>query len=229
MAITIAGGSVGHVFGGGAYSSASGGATSVAGNVTITISGGTINGNIYAGGQNENSTVAGDVTVKFAGSGTYSCGVYGYVTPPSATEGGAKTLDLTGFTGTLSGDIGGFDEIKFTTATAATLTAAAANVDNDEWVFDLAGTAGASPLLTWEGGTFAGDTVELDLTGATAPAAGWQIATGLTDADAAFSVNTGDAVKSLVLGDRIWGGVYDGYGFSLDTENGGVLKFSKLA
>ena len=84
-------------------------------------------------------------------------------------------------------------------------------------------------MLTWEGGSFAGDTVELDLTGATAPASVWQIATGLTAADAAFSVNTGDAAKSLALGDRIWGGVYDGYGFSFDAENGGLLKFSKLA
>ena len=50
--------------------------------------------------------------------------------------------------------------------------------------------------------------------------------TGLTAADAAFSVNTGDATKSLALGDRIWGGVYDGYGFSFDE---GILKFSKLA
>ena len=229
VAITISGGSVGHVFGGGAYSSASGGSTNVAGDVTITISGGTINGNVYAGGQLENSTVAGDATVVFTGAGAYTCGVYGYVTPPSATEGGTKTLDLTTFTGTLSGDIGGFDEVKFTTATAATLTAAAANVDNDEWVFDLAGTAGASPMLTWQDGTFAGDTVVLNLDGATvAPAAGWSIAAGLADANAKYTVNWSFATYDLALGEKIFGGDYDGYSLNVDGETG-VLKFSKLA
>ena len=151
------------------------------------------------------------------------------ITPPLATEAGTSILDLGKFTGTLSGSIGGFDKIEFTTSTAATLTAAAASIDNGKWTFDLAGTAGASPILTWNGGSFAGDTVELDLEGATAPAAGWQIATGLTSADATYSVDTGDATKTLALGERIWGGDYDGYGFSFDAENGGVLKFSKLA
>ena len=229
VAITIAGGSVGHVFGGGSYSSTSGGSTSVAGDVTITIAGGTVNGNVYAGGQNENSTVAGDVTVAFAGAGAYTCGVYGYVTPPSATEGGAKILDLSGFTGSIAGDIGGFDTIRFGAESAATLTAAAAHVDNDEWAFDLAGTAGTSPLLTWQGGSFANDTVILNLDGATAPASGWNIAAGLADADTRYTVNWSFATYDLGLGEAILGGVYDGYGFSFDAENGGVLKFSKLA
>ena len=149
------------------------------------------------------------------------------VTSP-ATEGGTKTLDLTKFTGSIAGDIGGFDEIKFTTATAATLTAAAANVDNDEWVFDLAGTAGASPMLTWEGGTFAGDTVILNLDGATAPAAGWNIAAGLADANAKYTVNWSFATYDLGLNEAIFGGDYDGYGLKVDDETG-VLKFSKLA
>ena len=121
-----------------------------------------------------------------------------------------------------------FDEIRFSAATAATLTAAAANVDNGEWIFDLAGTAGASPMLTWEGGTFATDTVILNLDGATAPAAGWSIAAGLANADTRYTVNWSFATYDLGLGETIFGGDYDGYSLNVDGETG-VLKFSKLA
>ena len=84
-------------------------------------------------------------------------------------------------------------------------------------------------MLTLDDGTFAGDNVAVDLSEATQAANGWSIATGLTAANAAYSVElaTGSA-GGLALGDALDSsfGIYEGWGFALEDS---TLKFKQLA
>ena len=88
----------------------------------------------------------------------------------------------------------------------------------------------ATAMLTLNNGTFAGDTVAVDLSKATEQAAGgWSIAAGLTAANATYSVElaTGSAAN-LALGNALGSayGVYEGWGFTLEDS---TLKFKNLA
>ena len=73
--ITISGGTIANVFGGGSHSTSGG--TTQAGDVTITVSGGTISGNIFARGQLDGDVV-NSAEVIFTGANNFACGVYGY-------------------------------------------------------------------------------------------------------------------------------------------------------
>ena len=113
--------------------------------------------------------------------------------------------------------------------TAAILSGA--TIDNDDWTFDYTGRtldAGLA-MVTFDNGTFAGDTVAVDLSAAEQSATGWSIAAGLTAADATYGVelSTGSAAD-LALGDALDAayGVYAGWGFTLEE---GTLKFKNLA
>ena len=227
VTITITGNTeISNVFGGGSYSTnGSQGATSV-GSVKITIAGGNIANNIFAGGQGVNSKVAGDVSVTFTGANDYTCNVYGYCTPVSTTTTIDKTLTFAGYTGTLSGDVGGFDAIAFEGDTAATLSAAAANIDNSNWEFDYTGRTLDTAALTLSSGTFAGDSVTLFLDATDAPQ-DWSIASGLADATIGFDygVYVGDVEQTFVDG-KIASGDYAGWGFALEDS---TLKFKNLA
>ncbi len=223
VTITIAGdANVANVFGGGSYSSTSGGATSV-GSVTIRVSGGSIANNIFAAGQNEFSTVTGDVSVTFTGANDYSCNVYGYGVQSSATNANDKTLAFDGFTGTLSGAVGGFDAIGFTGNTATTLAGA---IDNTDWTFDYTARTLDTAALTLNGGTFAGDDLTLKLAASAAPA-DWNIAAGLADTAVGFdyAVYIGDTALEFTDG-KVASGDYAGWGFALEDS---TLKFKQLA
>ena len=147
----------------------------------------------------------------------------------SATSGGDKTLSFVGYTGTLSGAVGGFDAIAFAGDTAATLSGTA--IDNDDWTFDYTGRTldAAAAMLTLTSGTFVGDSVSVDLSGVEQVAGGWSIATGLTAANATYGVelSTGSAT-GLALGTALDStyGVYEGWGFKLEDS---TLKFKQLA
>ena len=135
--ISISGGTVKNVFGGGSTST-SGGST-VAGDVTITVSGGTISGDIYARGQGQYDST-GAAGVIFTGAGNFTCGVWGYSRVPETAGDGEENgaaLSFNDYTGTFSGAIGGFDGITLTGATAMTLTTATADLNNTAWEFDL--------------------------------------------------------------------------------------------
>ena len=84
-------------------------------------------------------------------------------------------------------------------------------------------------MVTFDGGSFTGDTVAVDFSAVEQVSTGWSIAAGLTAADATYSVelSTGSAAN-LSLGDALGSayGIYEGWGFAL-IDN--TLKFKQLA
>ena len=108
-----------------------------------------------------------------------------------------------------------------------------AAIDNDDWSFTYTADRAldaATAMLSLTDGTLAGDKVAVDLSKATEQAAGgWSIATGLTAANATYSVelSTGSAAN-LSLGTALGAayGAYEGWGFTLESN---TLKFKSLA
>ena len=221
--LTITGGTIGNVFGGGSHSTSGG--TTVAGDITISISGGTITGDIYARGQLDGDAT-GTAEVIFTGAANFDCGVYGY-----SYVGGAASdavLSFSDYTGTFAGAIGGFNSIIFDGGATATFTTAAADVNNTAWTFDVtdrdAGLTGTA-LLNWTTADFAGDTITLKL-GTTAPTEWALIDAASTTAYDKFDVD--GVAAELVLDQQIagTGTAWDGWGFTLEDT---VLKFKNLA
>ena len=227
--ITITGGTVANVFGGGSHSTSGG--TTAAGNVTITVSGGTISGDIYAKGQLEGDST-GTAAVIFTGNTDYSCGVYGY--SYVGGEASDATLRFTDYTGTFEGAIGGFDPgITFGGNTAMTLaTAVGKSVSNAAWEFDLTDRAEAlagTSLLSWSTANFENDTIKVSFADETQAKGGWNIAAVAE----AFSGTTFDVE---VGGDVIASGLaYNGQIATGDYQGWGftleksALKFKQLA
>lgn len=216
-----------NVFGGGSHS-ISGGSTA-AGDVTITVSGGSISGAIYARGQLEGDTT-GTAEVIFTGAENFDCEVYGY----SCVGGSASnaTLSFCDYTGEFSGKIGGFNGITFDGATAMTITTAADDVGNGRWEFDLTDRVDAlagTSLLTWNGASFADDTVKVSFADDAQARGGWNIA-AVAEAfsGTTFDVKVGDSAiaNGLAYNQQIASGDYAGWGFELES---GVLKFRNLA
>ena len=228
--ITVGGtATVNNVFGGGSYSSTSDGAPSVGNGVNITVTGGSIANNIFAAGQNQYSTVTGDVRVTFTGSNDYTCNVYGYGVQSSATTGGDKALTFSGYTGTLSGNIGGFDGIVVSGDTTATLSGA--TIDNADWTFDFTERtlAADTVALTLVNGISTEEelTLTLKLSG-DVPATDWSLATGVGDIAGALSgyeVYVGDVELEFASG-LVVSGDYAGWGFAIEDT---TLKFKHLA
>ena len=229
--ITVKGGTTGNVFGGGSTST-SGGST-VAGNVTITVSGGTISNAIYARGQFA-TDATGTASVIFTGnkSFTFADGVYGY-SNVSGTAATGATLSFSGYTGSFTGKVGGFDSITLDGTTAMTLGSAYTDVTNTAWTFDaaerdvtLAGTA----FLNWSDADFTGDTITLNLNDSDAVA--WDlVSAGTATVYNKFDVQidgTSILSEAIDIDDVIasTGTAYDGWGF---TDDNGTLKFAKLA
>ena len=228
--ITIAGtAEVANVFGGGSTSTtqASGNGSTVAGDVTITVSGGTITGAIYAKGQGVNDSVD-SAAVIFSGAKAYTCGVYGY--SYVGGEASDATLSFSSYTGTFAGAIGGFNSVTFDGITAMTLTAAAEDVSNGAWTFDVAERRAAfadTAMLNWTAADFAGDTITLNL--ATGDTNEWSLVGAATDTVYNLfdvQVDGTDIATDLALDAAISGGAYDGWGF---TNDEGTLKFKQLA
>ena len=223
--LTISGGTMENVFGGGSTST-SGGST-VANNVTITVSGGTITGNIFARGQSQYDAVMGSAEVIFKGAANFGCNVWGYSYVGGAGEG--ATLSFGDYTGTISGRIGGFDGITLDGGTAMTF-AAAADVSNGAWEFDLTGRSdmlAETSLLTWDGAAnFENDTVRVTFADAAQAAAGWNIATAAFDATTSFTLAIDDTdIATVAYDTAISGGDWNGWKF---TDVDGVLKFAKI-
>ena len=102
------------------------------------------------------------VIVKFEGSGSYTCNVYGYDYVGSGETTGASNLEFDGYTGSISGNIGGFDKITFAGNVDATL----ATVENTDWEFDLTNRSAANngfAMLNWADGEMSGNSVALRL------------------------------------------------------------------
>ena len=136
--ITVTGGTIANVFGGGSHSTSGG--TTTAENVTITVSGGSITGGIFARGQLEGDSVTGTADVIFTGATNFDCNAYGY-TYATATASSDATLHFTTYSGIFTGDIGGFATVtldKNTKATFAAPEAGTQTVSNTAWIFDAA-------------------------------------------------------------------------------------------
>jgi len=224
--LSISGGTVANVFGGGSTSN-SGGST-VAGDVTITVFGGSITGDIYAKGQGTTDSVA-SAEVIFIGSTAYSCGIWGY-SYVEGTEASDATLSFTSYTGTFTGKVGGFATVIFDGDSTATF-GAAADIDNDAWKFDLADRWDAKSqvsLLTWAGTeNFSGDKVTVNFANADQAAAGWNIATAdFTGATFDLCIDDATVAANIAYDTAIEGGAWDGWKF---TSVDGTLKFAKLA
>ena len=200
--------------------------------MTITVSGGTINGAIYASGQSAFDAVTGAANVIFTGATNFGCDVFGY-SYVGDEDPSAATLSFTGYTGTFGGEVGGFAGITLDGNTTMTLDAAAA-INTTAWKFDLEGRVDwltDTSLLTWTAETgFSGDKVVVNFADEAQAKAGWSIAnadfTGAT-----FDLWIGGAATAavdLALGAAIegTGTVYDGWGFALEES---VLKFKNLA
>ncbi len=222
--ISISGGTIANIFGGGSHSTSGG--TTQAGNVTITVSGGDITGSIFARGQLDGDTT-GSASVSFTGAADFDCGIYGY--SYVGGEASDAVLNFSGYTGTFSGKIGGFDSITFDTSTAATLSTAAKNVSNSAWEFnvserqaDLADTA----MLNWDDANFAGDAITLNL--ASGSTAAWTLVNAKTTTDyGGFEVLVdGVSQGTLELGEKLASGEFAGWGFALEDT---ALKFKQLA
>ena len=223
--ITISGGTVANVFGSGSHST-SGGSTGT-GDIAITVSGGDISGAIHARGQFDGDTT-GAAEVIFTGGADFDCGVYGY--SYASGEAGDAALSFSGYTGEFAGSIGGFSGIMFDGLTAMTL--AADNVSNRKWEFDLtdrAATLAGTSLLTWSDADFENDSIIVSFADDAQAQAGWNIATVAEAFDGTtFEVAIDDAeiATGLAYNQKISDGDYAGWGFELES---GVLKFKQLA
>jgi len=229
--ISISGGTIANIFGGGAHSDSQGseGSTTVVDDVTILVTGGNITGNIFAMGQSDGDAVVGDeVSVIFTGDKSFGCNVWGY----SYLRGPASdaTLSYTDYTGTFSGEIGGFDGITLDGATAMTLSTAADDVSNASWKFDAAerdATLAGTAFLNWTAADFTGDVITLNLAEGNATA--WSlVGAAANTAYGTFDVQLDgvDIATDLALDDQIASGDYAGWGFTVEES---VLKFKNLA
>jgi len=228
VTIAITGGTITNIFGGGTHST-SGGATE-AGNVSISISGGNVTGAVYARGQLAGDEVTGAAAVTFSGANDYTCNVFGY-SAVGGTTGADDQVVLTfaGYTGELSGAIGGFNSIEFNDGTAMTLAVAANEISNGSWKFDVTGrdeTLADTAMLKWTGADFSGDTIALNLTGASE--AGWTLvdAAATTAYDQFEVLLDGVSQGTLALGEQLADGDFAGWGFTLEDS---ALKFKNLA
>ena len=225
--INIAGGTIANVFGGGSHSTSGG--TTETGDVTITVSGGDITGAIYARGQLDGD-ITGAASVIFTGATDFGCDVFGY--SYVGGEASDAALSFSGYTGEFSGNIGGFNGIKFDGATAMELTTAAADVSNGAWEFDLtdrASTLAGTSLLTWSGASFTDDTIKVSFADEAQAKGDWNIATvAEAFSGTTFNVEVGGAeiATGLAYNQQIASGDYQGWGFELES---GVLKFKQLA
>jgi len=139
---------------------------------------------------------------------------------------------MSNYGGTFSGKVGGFKSIVVEANSIATLAPSdAVDVDNDAWTFDITGrydTNAGDAMLTWNGGTFDGDSVKLVVADEEPSwiARSWNIVDGLSAAAASYEVQCGSKSYDLALGDTIADGNYAGWGFSFEDS---TLKFQKLA
>ena len=225
--LTISGGTIANVFGSGSHST-SGGSTDT-GDITITVSGGDISGAIYARGQFDDDTT-GTAEVIFTGGADFGCNVFGYSYDSGET--GDAALSFSGYTGDFSGNIGGFSGIVFDGLTAMTLATAANDVSNGKWEFDLAdraATLAGTSLLTWSDADFEGDTIKVSFADDAQAQGEWNIATVVEAfSGTTFDVEVGgsEIVTGLAYNQQIADGDYAGWGFELES---GVLKFKQLA
>ena len=225
VSIVVTGGTVANIFGCGMHS-VQGNSTTSVGDVSITLAGGDVTDNVFARGLIDGDAVTGDVSVTVTGSTDYGCGFYGF--SRTAGESDKAELFFDNYTGTISGEINGFKEIALSGDTAMTF-ADAANISNTAWLFDATERTDASAVFATCGtADFADATITLSL--AEEPVrSDWSIfAGGAETAYGEFDVQVGGVTiaEALKLDDQIASGDYAGWGFTVEES---VLKFKNLA
>ena len=143
-------------------------------------------------------------------------------------------MSFSGYTGTFSGKLGGFNGITLDKGTAATFGTEAV-VANGAWTFDAADrdtTLSSTAFLNWDAANFSGETPStITLNLATGDANEWTLidaAANTAYGSFTLQVNETDVKTGLTLGQAIagTGTAYDGWGFALEDD---VLKFKNLA
>ena len=225
--ITVTGGTVANIFGSGRRS-VQGESTTVVENVSITLAGGNVTGNVFARGITDGDAVTGDVSVTVTGSVNYGCNFYGF--SRNTGEEDTAVLTFSDYTGTISGEVGGFKEITLAGDTAMAFDTAA-KVTNTAWIFDVAErTTSATAFASCETATFSGATVSLNIGEDQALTGAWSIFDGgeaTTYGEFDVLVNgTSILPGALALDEQIADGDYAGWGFTVEDT---VLKFKNLA
>ena len=225
--ITVAGGTVANVFGSGRRSTQGESFTSV-GNVSITLAGGNVTGNVFARGITDGDAVTGGASVTVTGSVNYGCNFYGF--SRNTGEDDNAVLTFSDYTGTISGEVGGFKEITLAGDTEMAFDTAA-KVTNTAWIFDVAErTTSATAFASCETATFSGATISLDIGEDQTLTGAWSIfAGGEGTTYGEFDVLVGGTSilpGALTLDEQIADGDYAGWGFTVEDT---VLKFKNLA
>jgi len=164
------------IYGGGAHAlvkveTSIAGNTLVDGSIDISVADSTVDG-IYAIGQVKGDVVTGDATVTLSGNSVVG-GVFGNRHDGTKDVGIVTTLELSDFSGAVTSQLKGFDEVRFSGDGSGVFTCGGSELENTNWTFDLSGNSGKAVVLTWENGTMADDTIRLDLS--TENTAGWNI------------------------------------------------------
>ena len=144
---------------------------------------------------------------------------------------------FTGYTGTFSGEIGGFSGITLDRTTAMTIdTDAADDVTNSVWTFDVSErdiSLASRSLLNWAAADFSEATIVINLVEGSA--CEWTLVNA-TAGTAYYkfdvqvdTISQGELTfdSAACRTDTIAAGDYEGWGFAEDAA--GVLKFAKLA
>ena len=168
--IVINGGTFGHIFGGGITTGSGVSIVNGSTGITLNCSGANVitTNSVYAGGSN-NATVTGDASITITGLGSnlvFSTGAFVVGGAPSnqgGGVGGTRTLNLTGFTGTITATLAYFDTVTVSADSAVHLSSNHGGYLSGvaEWNFGL---ADGRTALTWDSGNggFAGDTFNLN-------------------------------------------------------------------
>jgi hypothetical protein len=240
VSITVTGGSIASIIGGGSHvnnSDNATGSTTVA-SVAITVNGGSI-GSIYAGGHYNNTkagyygadTVTGNAEVTLSGSATVdkAAGSWNGID----TVLGQRKLFFDDYTGTC-GAVCDWDLVTFDGENATTVDLSSATIYGvGEWNFDVIGreAAATTALVDLGTGFDAGSTIDLRVANATASTiTSWSLA-GVSASQSGLTFNVYDETSAtiatgLTLGGTISGGAFDGYGFTV-ADN--TLKFAQIS
>ena len=230
--ITVTGSAtVANIFGCGIHSvtaSENGASTTSVGDVNILLAGGNVTDNVFARGLLDGDAVTGEATITVTGSVDYGCNFYGF--SRTAGEDDKAELVFADYTGTISGEVNGFKEVKFAGDTAMAF-ANDADISNTAWFFDLAErTTSGAAFASCEAATFADATVTLNIGEGQTLTGAWSIFDGGAATEyGTFDVQIGGTSilpDTIGLDERIASGDYAGWGFTVEDT---VLKFKNLA
>ena len=238
VSITVTGGEIASIIGGGSHVNLDDNRTTVA-SVAISVSGGSI-GSIYAGGHYNGTkagycgadTVTGNAELTL--SGDAEVGVAAGSWRGIDTVGGQRKLVFDDFAGSC-GAVCDWDLVSFDGENASTVDLSSSPVYGvGEWSFDVIGrqSAASTALVNLVDGFGAASTIDLRITDAAASLTTWSLA-GVSASQSfegtSFKLFLDDATSAAAtvsLGQAIGSGTFATYGFTV-ADN--TLKFAQLS